>query len=218
MYSSYLFNLPTGFKLKADFLNFFKTMFKTLGSLTYQYRAIDAVPLGIAPTEYIVNSQREFGANRILSGETKAQNKASNIDHRLENHNQASQKHTQKPKSLKQKTDKKTPSYHKLQDLITKNWTLSFERQEGDAQTEFDDKKPANTTKDAKKRDLQSQQPANASKNEQTAPAKDAKKDDATIKPIDLTNYKNNGFATQVKGSYLIGCLSMVMATLFVLM
>lgn len=218
MYSSYLFYMPTGFKLRADQLDFFKTLFKTLGSLTYQYAAIDGVPLGIAPTEYIVKSQKEFGANRILSGEKVAQKKASDIDLRLQNHNEAPQKPKNKPQSFKQKTQMDTSLYNDLVHLIRSNWTLSFERQEGDAQTEFTNKKPANTTKDAKMRDLQSQQPADASKNEQTAPAKAAKKDDATIKPIDLTTYNNNGFAKEAKGSYLIGCLSMIMATLLVLM
>merc|ERR1711939_749856 len=115
-------------------------------------------------------------------------------DHRLENHNQAPQKQKNKPQSLKQNMRKKYDNYEDLDTLIRKSWTLSFERKDGDAKTEFIHNKSANTTKDAKKRDLQSQQPADASKNEQTAPAKDAQKDDATIKSIDLTKYNNNGF------------------------
>merc|ERR1711974_461909 len=101
-----------------------------------------------------------------------------------------------------------------LRSLITNLWTLSFERTDGDAITEFLPGDAANTTKDAKKRDLQEQQAPEANTNEQTPAATDAQKDDATIKPIDLTKYTNNGFATEVKGGYLLGLVSMAMATL----
>jgi len=142
------------------------------------------------------------------------------MDNELKNHGQTPNKSKEKPMPLDPNPDKAERTVKTLRELITEYWTLSFEPQDGDAKTEFVDKEPDFITEKNKNKRLQAQQPANASNNEQTPAATDAKKDDATIKPIDLDIYSNNGFATKVNASasYLVGCLSMVMATLFVLM
>jgi len=175
------------------------------------------VPLGIVPQEYIVRSQKSFGANRILS-ETKAQKKQTEIDNELKNHGQKPKKSKHKAMPIDPNPHKAVKSVQTLRELITEYWTLSFEPEDGDAKTEFVDKEPDFVTEKTKNKRLQAIQPANASNNEQAPAATDAKKDDATIKPIDLNMYSKNGFATEVSASYLLGCLSMVMATLFVLM
>jgi len=97
-------------------------------------------------------------------------------------------------------------------------WTLSFEGKSGDAQSEFipDETPKANT--DAKKRDLQAQKTPEASTNEQTPAATDAKKDDATIIAVDLSKYQNNGFASTVSSGYLISFVSMATVALLYLM
>jgi len=175
------------------------------------------VPLGIVPQEYIVRSQKSFGANRILS-ETKVQKKETDIDNELKNHGQKPKKPKHKAMPLDPNPHKAVRSVKTLRELITAYWTLSFEPEDGDAKTEFVDKEPDFITEKTKNKRLQATQPANTSNNEQAPAATDAQKDDATIKPIDLKQYSNNGFATEVKASYLVACLSMVMATLFVLM
>jgi len=67
----------------------------------------ELIPLGIAPVEYVVSSQKEFGANRLLaSEETKAANKKGlEIDNRLKNHNQNPQKSKNQTEDSSQQTN-----------------------------------------------------------------------------------------------------------------
>lgn len=219
LYSSKMFSVPSDFKMSKRTLGFFHTLVKSLGSLKYTQKHSEMVPLGIAPQEYIIFNQRQFGANRILAGGVnRANSKAKEMDHRLKNHNQKPQKSKNQSQKFGQTDRSQIKLGLNLRAIITHLWTLSFQRVDGDAITEFLPGDAANTKKDAKKRDLQSQQAPEASTNEQTPADTSDKKDDATIKPIDLTKYKNNGFATEVRGGYLLGLVSMAMATLYVLM
>lgn len=167
--------------------------------------------------EYVISSQKEYGANRLLaSEETKATNKKSQeIDNRLANHNQNPEKSKNQPETFTQLQKNLTKKYKNIKQLVKYLWTLSFERKDGDAQTEFiaDETPKANT--DAKKRDLQAQKTPEASTNEQTPAATDAKKDDA-IKSMDLSKYENNGFATSTSG-HIIRFVSIAMAALLYL-